>query len=58
MRLMLSEDGVAASEAERITQETAALVQKAIQAARADALPVFEDAAGDVYSPVGQGSRA
>jgi pyruvate dehydrogenase E1 component alpha subunit len=58
MRLMLAEDGVAASEAERITNETAALVQKAIQAARADALPVFEDAAGDVYSPVGQGSRA
>jgi pyruvate dehydrogenase E1 component alpha subunit len=58
MRATLEQAGVASAERERIDQETKERVEQAIAAARADALPVFEDAAGDVYSPAGQGSRA
>jgi pyruvate dehydrogenase E1 component alpha subunit len=51
MRVTLADAGVAAGEAERIDQDIAARVEQAIAAARADALPAFEDAARDVYTP-------
>lgn len=58
LRSALAEAGVADSEATRIEQETAARVERAIEAARADALPAFADAAADVYSPATQESHA
>lgn len=58
MRATLAEAGVPAAEREGIEQETKARVEQAIAAARADALPAFDSAIADVYSPAGQGNRA
>lgn len=49
-RAQLEQAGVAASDIERIDRDVLALVEAAIAAARADVLPVFADAAGDVYT--------
>jgi TPP-dependent pyruvate/acetoin dehydrogenase alpha subunit len=57
-RAALAQAGVAQTEIERIDREVLARVEAAITAARADALPRFEDAAGDVYTPVIQEARA
>lgn len=57
-RAALAQAGVAPAEIERIDREVLARVEAAITAARADALPLFEDAAGDVYTPVIQEARA
>jgi pyruvate dehydrogenase E1 component alpha subunit len=57
MRSALVEVG-AAVEAERIEQETAARVERAIAAARDDALPAFAEAAMDVYTPLTEKARA
>ena len=54
----LAKAGVPGAEVERIEQAVLVQVEAAITAARADALPLFEDAAGDVYTPVTQESRA
>lgn len=58
MRAVLLAAGVAGGEVEQVEQETLARVEAAIAAARADALPAFEDAAGDVYTLAEQGSHA
>lgn len=57
-RAALAQAGVAQTEIERIDREVLARVESAITAARTDALPLFEDAAGDVYTPVIQEARA
>ena len=58
MRVTLEQAGVPSGERETIEHDTKVRVDQAIAAARADALPVFDSAIADVYSPAGQGSRA
>ncbi len=57
-RGQLAQAGVPAADIECVDREVLALVEAAITAARADALPVFEDAAGDVYTAAIQENRA
>ncbi len=57
-RAALAKAGVPQAEVERIDSDVLARVEAAITAARADALPLFEDAAGDVYTPATQENRA
>ncbi|MBP7568094.1 MAG: thiamine pyrophosphate-dependent dehydrogenase E1 component subunit alpha [Burkholderiaceae bacterium] len=57
-RAALAQAGVPDADVQRIDRDVLARVEAAITAARADALPLFEDAAGDVYTPATQESRA
>ena len=57
-RGQLAQAGMSAADVERVDREVLALVEAAITAARADALPLFEDAAGDVYTAAIQETRA
>lgn len=58
MRAVLDQSGVAGADIERLEQEILAEIKSAIEAARADELPVFEDAVSDVYTPPTQGASA
>jgi len=50
-RSQLAQVGVPVAKINRIDRETLTCIEAAIAAARADVLPVFEDAVGDVYTP-------
>lgn len=56
-RVQLEQAGVQAGDADRIDREIAQRVEAAVAEARADALPAFEDAIGDVYTAA-QGAAA
>lgn len=56
MRAAMEQAGVPAGARETMEQETKARVEQAVAAARADALPAFDSAVADVYSPAGQGA--
>jgi TPP-dependent pyruvate/acetoin dehydrogenase alpha subunit len=58
MRAVLEGQGLAAADIESVREQVLAEIQSAIEAARADALPAFEDAVADVYTPAMQGAAA
>ncbi|HRO57604.1 MAG TPA: thiamine pyrophosphate-dependent dehydrogenase E1 component subunit alpha [Burkholderiaceae bacterium] len=57
MRGTLGKAGVPDADVQRIDDEIRARVESAIEVARADELPVFADAVGDVYTATGAEAR-